>query len=274
MKIDLILDKIVEELKDIDGISAIVLGGSRATGTATEGSDIDIGIYYTEPFDLEAFRMAAARLDDEHRTDCITDPGEWGKWINGGGWLVIDGVPVDILFRDMQRVSACVEDCMNGNITIEYQCGHPFGFVNSIYMGEVYECKILHARTETLADLKSKLVVFPQKYKKAVIQKFFWECEFSLMCGRKGIKKQDVLYASGSLFRCAVCLVQVLYAYSEMYCLNEKGSLRRLAENTDIFQKEFYGKLESIVPVNKDNLEEAFDKMEWCMEEVKNYGGN
>lgn len=37
---------IVGELKKHDFIKGIVLGGSRATGTATENSDIDIGIYY------------------------------------------------------------------------------------------------------------------------------------------------------------------------------------------------------------------------------------
>ena len=43
---------IVGELKKHDFIKGIVLGGSRATGTATENSDIDIGIY------CFAFRMA------------------------------------------------------------------------------------------------------------------------------------------------------------------------------------------------------------------------
>jgi hypothetical protein len=62
-------------------------------------------------------------LDDEHRQDAITRPGDWGTWINGGGWLKIDDMAVDILFRETKNVIAVIEDCVDGNITIDYQCG-------------------------------------------------------------------------------------------------------------------------------------------------------
>ncbi|WP_339323510.1 nucleotidyltransferase domain-containing protein [Paenibacillus sp. FSL W8-0194] len=41
-----IISNIVEVLKQVDGMQALVLGGSRAKGTHHPGSDIDIGIYY------------------------------------------------------------------------------------------------------------------------------------------------------------------------------------------------------------------------------------
>ncbi len=41
-----IVSKIVDSLKRITGVSALVLGGSRARGTESPNSDIDIGIYY------------------------------------------------------------------------------------------------------------------------------------------------------------------------------------------------------------------------------------
>ncbi|MDR0270098.1 nucleotidyltransferase domain-containing protein [Paenibacillus sp.] len=40
------ISNIVDNLKQINGISALVLGGSRARGTESPNSDIDIGIYY------------------------------------------------------------------------------------------------------------------------------------------------------------------------------------------------------------------------------------
>ena len=46
MDIDSILDKISEALRNVPGIQAIVLGGSRARGTHSFDSDIDVGIYY------------------------------------------------------------------------------------------------------------------------------------------------------------------------------------------------------------------------------------
>ena len=44
--IEHILNQITDELSVCPFINGIVLGGSRATGMATDKSDIDIGIYY------------------------------------------------------------------------------------------------------------------------------------------------------------------------------------------------------------------------------------
>ena len=234
-RIEMIVSRITKLLGNVCGINAIVLGGSHATGTASESSDIDIGVYYDDKmFDLEAFKRQATLLDDNHRDNCITNIGEWGKWINGGGWLSVDSVPVDILFRSTSWVTDVIEECLHGTITIDYQCGHPFGFVNSIYMGEVAHCKILSARNNLIENQKEKLIPYPETYRRAAIDKFLWECEFSLSCGRKAIGKQDVLYAAGSLYRCAMSLIQVLYAVNRMYCLNEKGSLKRLTECREV----------------------------------------
>lgn len=81
-----------------------------------------------------------ASLDDRHRENLLNPPGEWGPWINGGSWLTIDGTPVDILLRETGRVEAVLKDCLSGRITIDYQCGHPFGFVNVIYAAETHYC--------------------------------------------------------------------------------------------------------------------------------------
>src|SRR5262245_36269133 len=41
-----LLQALVKALSPVPGIQAVVLGGSRARGTATSGSDYDIGLYY------------------------------------------------------------------------------------------------------------------------------------------------------------------------------------------------------------------------------------
>lgn len=91
-KIEGIIDKVVNAFSGITGIDAVVLSGSRCTGTANEHSDIDIGIYYDESsFDIESLKVKACAIDDERRNGVITSLGEWGPWINGGGWLKVDG---------------------------------------------------------------------------------------------------------------------------------------------------------------------------------------
>jgi len=149
---------VVNHLQTIEGIVAIALGGSRARGNHTPKSDVDLGLYYQpeNPPDLLSLNYLASELDDNHRTNLITPIGGWGKWINGGGWLKVEGIPVDFLYRDVAQVHQVIDDGHNGQITIDYQPGHPHGFVSSIYMGEVALCLPLHDPQGVLAALKAK----------------------------------------------------------------------------------------------------------------------
>ena len=90
MEIETLIENIVAEIKNVPGVSAVVLGGSRARGMQSPNSDIDLGIYYhpDRPLDLQALNRVATHFDDTHRPNILTIPGGWGPWINGGGWLL------------------------------------------------------------------------------------------------------------------------------------------------------------------------------------------
>ena len=57
---DALIQRAVDALRACPFIAGIVLGGSRATGTATENSDVDIGVYYRHG-QLNAEMLAAWR---------------------------------------------------------------------------------------------------------------------------------------------------------------------------------------------------------------------
>ncbi|WP_135555766.1 nucleotidyltransferase domain-containing protein [Paenibacillus cymbidii] len=216
----------VDRLKGVRGVSALVLGGSRAGGTASAASDIDIGIYYDPDsgLDIADLRLAAAELDDGHRENLITEIGGWGPWINGGGWLKVNRHPVDWLLRDRRKVSRVMEQCLRGDITIDYQPGHPHGFVNAIYMAEVAWCKPLWDPSGIVAELKAKTIPYPAAFRLALIRTFRWEAAFSLEQAHKGAAKHDLAYTAGCCFRTAACLNQLLFALNETYMMNEKGA--------------------------------------------------
>lgn len=75
--IDEILEKVQINLSNIDNIEGVVLGGSRARGTHTKDSDIDIGIHYSESLDLKRLNRIAAGFDDESRENLIGPVGSW-----------------------------------------------------------------------------------------------------------------------------------------------------------------------------------------------------
>ncbi|HOP71621.1 MAG TPA: nucleotidyltransferase domain-containing protein [Thermoclostridium caenicola] len=225
------LDRIVSSLSRVRGVKAIALGGSQSRGEADQESDYDIGVYYDgDVLDTAALGQCLKELDDGHKDDLLHPPGQWGPWINGGAWLTVDNTPVDILLRDIKRVEEVLRDCTKGRLTIDYQSGHPFGFVNTIYAAETHYCKPLwQDEARELDRLKALLHAegeYPPLMRTATIGRFLWEAWFSLACGRKAAFKGDTHYAMGSVFRAVCSWLQVLNAVNNRYLMNEKGALK------------------------------------------------
>ncbi|HEU5199989.1 MAG TPA: nucleotidyltransferase domain-containing protein [Ktedonobacterales bacterium] len=219
-------EQIAARIGQIDGVVAVALGGSWSRGAGRPGSDIDLGIYYhpNQPPSVAALRQLAQELDDTHPADAITDYSGWGPWINGGGWLKINGQAVDWLYRDLELVTRCIDDCRAGKISAYYQPGHPHAFHTHIYMGEVHYCRPLYDHSGALAALKALTDPYPPRLKQAIIQTQ-WEAHFALETCRKSAARGDVFHVSGSLFRCVAILMQVLFALNERYIINEKGAV-------------------------------------------------
>lgn len=247
MNVEALIQDIVGNVKNVSGVKAIVLGGSRARRTNTSSSDIDLGIYYNQNHSLNLSELArvATKLDDEHRTDLITAIGGWGPWINGGGWLRIQSLPVDFLYRDLDKVNTVINSCLNGAVEIFYQPGHPYGFLSSIYLGETAICQPLWDPKGKIAELKSKILPYPIGLQNALIQKFAWEIDFSIGIAKKSIEKADVAYAAGCCFRSVMCMLQVLFALNKEYWLNEKGAVA-IASHFEIKPVSFQNRVNEI----------------------------
>lgn len=241
-----LIEEIAERLKEVGGIQAVVLGGSRARGSHTSSSDVDLGLYYhaEQPIDLEALARLAAELDDERRQNLVTPFGGWGPWINGGGWLKVQGVPVDFLYRELGKVSQVIHACRAGQVEISYQAGHPHGFLSAIYLAEIAVCRVLWEQKAWITHLKQLTQPYPQALKRALLEKFTWEINFHLGGVRKGASRLDRVYTAGCAFRAAACMVQVLFALNEQYWLNEKGAVA-LTERFALRPPNFQARLEA-----------------------------
>ncbi len=64
------LVEIADRLVEVSGVVAVCLGGSRARGAHSPGSDYDLDLYHRPPPDTAALRLLAAEL---------TEPGGWGR---------------------------------------------------------------------------------------------------------------------------------------------------------------------------------------------------
>ena len=227
---DRVIDDLVGRLATVPGITAVVLGGSRARGSALPDSDLDLGLLYRDaaPIDLAALQTVIEEANDT--LDVVPTPiGGWGPWVNGGAWLRIDGHPVDLLYRSIDRYEATIENAERGFAEHDYLQQPPYGFQSTIYLGEIDTCSPLHDPTDEVATLKSRVRPYPAALQANLIAGYHWGATFTMQNAVKPAGRGDVFASVGYLSRAAAFLVQTLLAYAELYPVSDKGAIDRLA---------------------------------------------
>jgi hypothetical protein len=229
--VDPFLAPIVERLAAVDGVVAVALGGSRARGAHRPDSDYDLGLYYREaaPFAITDIQRLAADVNDQP-DPIVTDFGRWGRWVNGGAWLTVQGRRVDLLYRGLDDIGRVIDACRRGVRESDFYQQPPYGFHSYVYLGEVSVCRALHDPEAVLARLKSRIDPYPQPLKKAIVDRFLWAADFDLAQARKFARHGDVYSAAGCFTRVASHLVQVVFALNESYFITDSGALKEIGE--------------------------------------------
>jgi hypothetical protein len=213
---------LANRLVDIAGVQAVALGGSRARGEHTPASDVDLGLYYRPPLDVQALGQLAREVGGDQAR--VTAPGEWGPWVDGGGWLYIDGTAVDWIYRDLNRVHASWRDAEQGHFRFHFQVGHPLGVADFAYAGEVALARILVDPSGQLASLQQATRDYPSRLREALVAGL-WEASFSLDNARKALTRADSAYVAGCLFRVVLLCAHALHADAGRWLVNEKGAI-------------------------------------------------
>lgn len=217
------------------GVVGVMLGGSRARGEHLPESDVDVGLYYRSPLDVPALRALAEQVSGPDAL--LTEPGGWGPWVDGGGWLRIDEVPVDWLYRDIDRVHACWGAARGGHYAFHAQVGHPLGVPDFAYPGELALGVLLADPFLELAELQQQTRRYPPALRQALIAGL-WEAEFALEIARKAVTRADTAYIAGCLFRAVLICAHALHGQAGRWLVNEKGAVAsagRLDEAPDRF---------------------------------------
>ena len=130
------MEYLAARLAAIPGVVAVTLGGSRATNTAVEGSDWDFGLYYRgrlDPADIRALGWPGR----------VFAPGEWGRIVNGGAWLTVDGTKVDLIYRDLDVVAHWTAAAEAGEFEIQREVGYVAGIATYVLVGELALGRVL-----------------------------------------------------------------------------------------------------------------------------------
>ena len=130
------MEQLAARFAEIPGVEAVVLGGSRATGRAHAHSDWDFGLYYRGTINPDAVRALGYE-------GTVFAPGEWGRVVNGGAWLTIDGARVDLLYRDLDQVEQWTADAERGEYALYREVGYVAGIPTYIAPAELACSRVL-----------------------------------------------------------------------------------------------------------------------------------
>jgi len=222
------LEAIVEALRKVPGMAAIVLGGSYASGLARPDSDIDIGLYYREasPFSVERVRSIAKSISSPGSDPVVADFYGWGPWVNGGAWIQTPTGKVDFLYRNLDQVQRVIDEGCRGIWRHDYDQQPPFGFRSVVYFGETRICVPLYDPEGEIARLKESVATYPGPLRRRIIQDSLWNAEFSLLLCRNFENAGDVYNAAGCMTRVAQFLAHALFALNEEYFVSDKYATR------------------------------------------------
>ena len=225
------MSSLSQRLGAIRGIEAVVLGGSHARGRAQPGSDIDLGLLYSEaaPFSIEGLRQLAEAVNDS-AGPVVTDFYGWGPWVNGGAWLTIGGQRIDFIYRSLEQMERVILEAEAGRYELDYAQQPPFGFFSATYLGEIAVCVPLFDPGARVDRLKRRVANYPDALRGAVVQDYLWAAEFGLAAFAPKFAARSDAYGTAACLASAVNqLVLVLFALNRTYPINDKTALIEVA---------------------------------------------
>jgi len=206
------VEYLAARLAAVPGVVAVTLGGSRAANSAVEGSDWDFGLYYRG-------RLDPAHIEALGWPGQVFAPGEWGRIVNGGAWLTVDGTKVDLIYRDLDEVLHWTAAAGDGQFEIHREVGYVAGIATYVLAGELALGRVLSG------DLPRP--GFPPKLRNTAPVAWFRLAAGALHFAEVHARRQDGVACLANLCQAVLAAAQGRLAAAGEWVLNEKRLIER-----------------------------------------------
>lgn len=265
------IDRLVEILKNtVNGDCAIALAGSLAKGIADMNSDIDLFLFTDNPKPYEERLQIIRQYADADTNPCVTDNFNlpWGGSID----FTFEQTPVEVVVRIISQMDKRVNDCLEGQFEIIPQTWTSNGYYTFTYLCELSFIKAIWDPTNLIQNYKTKITPYPLKLKKNIIDCFMgrastWMDNFHY---QSAIRRQDILFTCPIVLHTILDIIQVLFAYNEVYFIGDK-KLELALSKLNYCPSELLDQLELLLsaPKNTEQLLRQSEILSRIINEIK-----
>ncbi len=223
------LEKLFEELKNLEEVEAIALGGSRAGNNFDEKSDYDVYLYITKMIPdtmrskiLSTYcsKMEIGNHFWEYEDDCILN----------------NGIDIEILYRNLDNFASDIANVVDRHIAHN-------GYTTCMWHN-LKNSKIIFDRSGRLTMLQKKYnCPYPPELKRNIIDQNMKLLRYGLPAFEgqilKAVKRNDIVSVNHRVTEFLASYFDIIFAINEQTHPGEKRLIQLCENNCSILPKDF-----------------------------------
>ena len=148
---------VIDGLKKLDEVDAVVLGGSRSTGECDVKSDYDIYVYCSA-------ELSSEKKGDVLKPFCsVTEIGNH-YWESEDNCVLNNGVPIDVIYRSFEMITGYLKYVVDENTA--------FNGYTTCFLHNIINSKVLFDKSGKFTELQKKYSAdYPEKLRQNIITK-------------------------------------------------------------------------------------------------------
>jgi hypothetical protein len=237
------LNDFINDLCNIDGIQALVLGGSRTTERIDEKSDYDFYVY------------SETGIDQNIRRKILSNYCKYFE-IGNNYWELEDngqlncGIDFDIIYRNPQQFVKTVADVVEN-----YNACN--GFTTCLWYN-VLNSKIIFDKNDVFKKIKERFSIpYPKKLKENIIKRNMALLSDSVVSYDKQIKKsiyrKDLINLNNRISAFLASYFDVIFAINELPNPGEKRIMEMCLSKCKLLPDEFEKNINSLIQSMDNN---------------------